>query len=241
MNLINFIRDSNNIESCDELRNCFLRYLGYFGINQYIIIDLSPNLDSQNGNHLNILSAHSREAADNFARINPVDYTPVYRKARTSMIPFAWEEISDKKSAYRVSRIIDDLQSRSNCSGIGISIHLPQEKIIGIGLASSDKNLECGSDDLILLYAASLHYYMIFSNLCGIDRDKTIGPIITDREREVLLWIARGKSKTETAEILKVSQSTIKRHCENIFKKLEVNNLPSAVAKALHMKIINPF
>jgi DNA-binding CsgD family transcriptional regulator len=54
-------------------------------------------------------------------------------------------------------------------------------------------------------------------------------------------WIRVLKSKGETAEILSVSLSCVKRRCENIFFKLGTNNLSSSVAKALNMGIINPF
>ncbi len=40
---------------------------------------------------------------------------------------------------------------------------------------------------------------------------------ITDREKEVLLWIASGKTKSEIADLVYGSESCVKRHCENIF------------------------
>ncbi len=62
---------------------------------------------------------------------------------------------------------------------------------------------------------------------------------ITDREREVLRWISIGKSKSEIAGILFVSESCVKRHCENIYLKLETNTLASAVTRALKMGLID--
>lgn len=69
---------------------------------------------------------------------------------------------------------------------------------------------------------------------------KTAKKALTAREQEVLIWIARGKTKLETAKVLHVSESCIKRHCEKIFQKLEVNNLPHAVATAIKEGIIDP-
>lgn len=62
---------------------------------------------------------------------------------------------------------------------------------------------------------------------------------ITEREREVLRWVSIGKSKSEIAGILFVSESCVKRHCESISMKLETNTLASAVARALKMGIID--
>lgn len=51
---------------------------------------------------------------------------------------------------------------------------------------------------------------------------------ITAREAEVLLWIARGKSNRNIAEILKISARTVDKHLEQIYIKLGVENRTSA-------------
>ncbi len=56
---------------------------------------------------------------------------------------------------------------------------------------------------------------------------------LTHREADVLLWISRGKTNREVAQILAISPRTINKHLEQIFKKLEVDNRTSAAAKAL--------
>lgn len=53
---------------------------------------------------------------------------------------------------------------------------------------------------------------------------------ITAREAEVLLWIARGKSNRNIAEILKISARTVDKHLEQIYTKLGVENRTSAAA-----------
>lgn len=48
---------------------------------------------------------------------------------------------------------------------------------------------------------------------------------LTEREAEVLLLLARGKTKKEIAEELYVSQNTIKTHQRNLYTKLDVHSL----------------
>lgn len=57
---------------------------------------------------------------------------------------------------------------------------------------------------------------------------------LTLREAEVLLWIARGKSNKDIAEILDLSPRTVNKHLEQIFNKLGVENRTSAAALAVH-------
>jgi DNA-binding NarL/FixJ family response regulator len=56
---------------------------------------------------------------------------------------------------------------------------------------------------------------------------------VTGREAEVLLWIARGKSNRDIAEILGLSPRTVNKHLEQIYAKLGVENRTSAAALAV--------
>lgn len=55
---------------------------------------------------------------------------------------------------------------------------------------------------------------------------------LTDREAEVLGWVAQGKSNDETAAILKVCSQTVKKHLERIYAVLNVTNRTEAALKA---------
>ncbi len=57
--------------------------------------------------------------------------------------------------------------------------------------------------------------------------------MLTQRESEVLLWIARGKSNRDIAEILTLSPRTVNKHLEQIYTKLGVENRASAAALAV--------
>ncbi len=56
---------------------------------------------------------------------------------------------------------------------------------------------------------------------------------LTQRESEVLMWIARGKSNRDIAEILDLSPRTVNKHLEQIYAKLGVENRASAAALAV--------
>ena len=52
---------------------------------------------------------------------------------------------------------------------------------------------------------------------------------LSAREREVAEWLVEGKTNDEIASILKVTESTIRKHLEHIFAKLSVGNRATAV------------
>lgn len=56
---------------------------------------------------------------------------------------------------------------------------------------------------------------------------------LTARERDVLSWVARGKTNAEIAELLWLAPSTVRKHLENIYAKLGVSTRTAAVARFL--------
>jgi DNA-binding NarL/FixJ family response regulator len=57
-------------------------------------------------------------------------------------------------------------------------------------------------------------------------------PELTEREREVLDLLARGKNNTEIAGALVISQKTVRNHVSNIFNKLQVADRAQAIIRA---------
>jgi DNA-binding CsgD family transcriptional regulator len=56
--------------------------------------------------------------------------------------------------------------------------------------------------------------------------------LVTAREREVLAWVARGKTNAEIASLLWPGPSTVRKHLENN-AKLGVSTRTAAVARFL--------
>jgi transcriptional regulator EpsA len=54
---------------------------------------------------------------------------------------------------------------------------------------------------------------------------------LSDRESEVLCWVALGKTNPEIGSILSISSFTVKNHMQRVFKKLDVSNRAQAVGK----------
>lgn len=57
--------------------------------------------------------------------------------------------------------------------------------------------------------------------------------ILTDRENEILQLLAKGFLYKEIANQLSVSHETVKKHIQNIYKKLHVQNRTEAINKAV--------
>ena len=56
---------------------------------------------------------------------------------------------------------------------------------------------------------------------------------LTEREAEVLFWLARGKTNRDIAQILSMSPRTVNKHLETVYRKLSVENRTAAAALCL--------
>jgi DNA-binding CsgD family transcriptional regulator/PAS domain-containing protein len=56
---------------------------------------------------------------------------------------------------------------------------------------------------------------------------------LTPRERQILAWVARGKTNPEIAQILWIAPTTVRRHLENIYAKLGVRTRTAAASRLL--------
>jgi DNA-binding NarL/FixJ family response regulator len=62
--------------------------------------------------------------------------------------------------------------------------------------------------------------------------------ILSEREVEVLRFLAKGYTTAQTSSKLVISENTVKTHVRHILNKLEVGNRAEAVAKATQMGLI---
>ena len=84
---------------------------------------------------------------------------------------------------------------------------------------------------LVALYA--------FDRICCLRSPPSVQkPVLTEREREVLTWVAMGKSAWEIGEILAITKRTADAHARTAFLKLGAANRTHAVAVAIRDRII---
>ncbi len=96
--------------------------------------------------------------------------------------------------------------------------------------------------------------HMAYQRVCVTERQMMLGrssPLaspgqgqvraapITEREREILLWVRDGLSNQQISEKLGISALTVKNHVQKILRKLGAANRAQAVAKAMTMNALS--
>jgi len=120
--------------------------------------------------------------------------------------------------AERASAWIAETTAPEQRVGESFSIESRNLQLLYLGVVGSDEHL----------------FRLIASS--GENQDNLLRQLfgLTQRESEVLLWIARGKSNRDIGDILGLSPRTVNKHLEQVYTKLGVENRASAAIKATH-------
>ena len=63
--------------------------------------------------------------------------------------------------------------------------------------------------------------------------------MLSNRELQILLLVARGMSNNQVASCLHISEGTVKRHLTHIYTKLDISSRADAAKKALTSGLIS--
>ena len=72
-----------------------------------------------------------------------------------------------------------------------------------------------------------------FNRLANLKFASKTDKVLTDREREVLNWIAAGKTAWDTGGILSIAEDTVNKHITSAMRKLNVHTRAQAVAESI--------
>jgi len=168
---------------------------------------------------------------------------PTLQAAMSRVLPFHWREIStrnDLTSGQR--RVLNEARDYGIKNGATIPIHGPDSGLSTLSVVSAGSEREFDEAfgrayrDLVWL---AVNTHEAFLGLADDVEDQ--GRVrLTDRERDCLVWTARGKTAWEVGQILSISEETVLFHLKNVTRKLGVFSKHHAVVKAVIQGYILP-
>lgn len=84
----------------------------------------------------------------------------------------------------------------------------------------------------------SPHFSEDLAEFWGRGREGAGGPVLSNREREVLKLVAEGKSNKDVARLLFISVHTVERHRANLMRKLSLKKTADLVKYAIQKGLI---
>jgi DNA-binding NarL/FixJ family response regulator len=112
-------------------------------------------------------------------------------------------------------------------------------KCIALRTVLSENNPFANFDEVISIYdSASAISEKISKVITAPEKDKSTG-VLSDREKEIVGCIARGKSNKEIAECLHLSVHTVVTHRRNIAAKLNIHSPSGITIYAIINKMVD--
>lgn len=152
-------------------------------------------------------------------------------------------------SGVETVRAIRNLPAAEQCRILMLTISKSEEDLLGAITAGADGYLLKSSEPDELSKAITLVFQglsvlspqvtrQVLRAAISGDASHTPESMLSSREMEVLICLAQGKTTSQIAKDLYISENTVKTHVRHILEKLEASNRAEAVSKATQMGLI---
>ncbi|WP_192178599.1 LuxR family transcriptional regulator [Mesorhizobium amorphae] len=162
---------------------------------------------------------------------------PIIKTGRKRAGAFRWSEVyNDASTTEDERRVFDEAATFGLRSGISVPLHGPDGNFAIMSFAQP-RDREFQNRTVTYLELAAFHFHMRvakFANSSGSEE----APDLSLRERECILWTARGKSSWEIGKILGISVNTVNFHIKNVMRKMDTASRTVAAIKAVNFGII---
>jgi DNA-binding CsgD family transcriptional regulator len=235
-----FIEEANNAKSTQEVTRLFADVLKDYGYDRfcYSLVTDHPSLGLNAGH--GIVANYPEDWMAHYKANLYEKKDPVPRHGFETLRPFTWESIQQTRELKAdAKRVMNEAREAGLLDGVAIPICGHNGELAGVGMASSTGGIRPDVKVLRKLQALAMQFHLAFTDL--EKKDRAVGNVhLTGREKEILLWVAEGKSDSVIADIIGVSHAAIRFHMNNIFKKLGANERTLATVKALRQGLILP-
>lgn len=137
---------------------------------------------------------------------------PVHRASHMTSVGFCWSRLEEMIPLTQRDRLVLE---RARKEGIGegftIPAHVPGETLGSVSFAV-ETGVSLNLDKLALAQLVGSFAFEAARQIRRIREPANPQPKLTDRQRECVVWAARGKSDWEIAQILGISHGTVIMH-----------------------------
>lgn len=164
---------------------------------------------------------------------------PIPGLARLAATPFLWSDVSKLIAvSAEEADYLEQMREAGLGDGLAFQVYGPAMNNAYVGLGFKDKADRPSPIQIAELQCLAQTAHLRACEFRLLDTEFRFD--LTRREREILEWIARGKSNSVIADILNVSPHTIDTHVRRTFDKLGVTDRTSAAIRGVGSGLILP-
>jgi LuxR family transcriptional regulator, quorum-sensing system regulator BjaR1 len=227
-----FIEKMNAAVTIDEVQDLLSEELGRHGFTQYIMTDVPP--PRQRLDDYTIVNGCTLDWYAHYTEMNLHLHDPIARQMRSAIDPFFWDEVIINGDDQE-HRMFHDMSAFGLIEGFSVPICSPSgdKSCVAMGGEHVDRHPRVRLALQIVSIHAHARARALRTKLPRTAPKAAPQRRLTAREREVLKWVACGKTDWEIGEILTISKETSFAHVRNCCRKLDASTRPQAVAKAI--------
>lgn len=237
MPILEFIDESNKCRSTEELVDAFDKSIAQLGFDKFVYSLMRGNVSKFGQKHHGIARSYPEGWMQHYIQRNYINFDPTYRWALKHRGPFTWQQLQKTIPLTKgEKRVMHEAEEAGLKSGVSISIYGSFGEVMGFGFASNTTTLNLDKNSLSLLHALSNQFHLAYMALG--EAEAKVDIVLSDRQRDILRWMAVGKSRSEISEIMAISDETVKAYLKEIYVKLGCSDKVVAVLRALQLGLI---
>ena len=228
---LDFVQKIESLKDYDAICAAITEELAWFGftcVTSFIMP--GPGEPFKKGVQLN---TRPQDYIDHYEDKNYVLRDPVVTELRNSVRPFPWSDVVKRRDLSRAEkRIVEEAKEFDVNDGLIVPIVTLSGSLSVFSPCGRNPDLSPEARravELISLYS----HQALKRILLDQTRSSEAHTPLTPREKEVMRWIAAGKSDQEIASILSISPATVTVHVERAKRKLDAFRRTFAVVKAI--------
>jgi LuxR family transcriptional regulator/LuxR family quorum-sensing system transcriptional regulator CciR len=168
------------------------------------------------------------------SRLHLIDPLPQIAKQRLEA--FVWpDQVEVGKLQAKQKRFLELARKFGAGRGIGVACFGPEGRSTFMGAILEE---DAPTPDDSMLFRIHSIGQNGFQRYCRLVPSAEEPPPLSNREMEVLHWMAQGKSNSVIADILQISPSSVDVYVRRIFSKLGVSDRTTAAVKAFSLGLI---
>ncbi|MDQ0319345.1 DNA-binding CsgD family transcriptional regulator [Pararhizobium capsulatum DSM 1112] len=230
------VRISENLSHEDDLRQVFGQVMKAYGFDGYLVMFV-PGKDTRLLSETVVMTNWSKKFLRSYDAACMLSGSPVIEHLRRSTVPFTYNaRLDNRERDDGKNDVAVELFERE---GLVRGVYIPVHDIHGtrgaVGFGGT-RELVSSKEMTELTFLSGY----LFGRLCEIGGKRgRKGAPLSRREIECLHWAAAGKTTTEMARILELSEYTVNHYLSRATRKLDSVNRVQTIAKALRAGLIN--
>jgi LuxR family quorum sensing-dependent transcriptional regulator len=230
---LDFIQQLQQLRDYEEIRRHILKEMQWFGFS--CVTSFSVPTAGQTLKDCLWLNNRPQDYIDHYSENNTILHDPIVTEFRTNIHPYTWGEVRAKPNLKKKEKnIIDEAREWGARDGFMVPIVTRSGSVSGFCPCGFEPDLSPRARAALEIIAIYSHHALTRAVLQDQRKEFARTPL-TAREREVLQWVAAGKTDDEIADILSLGTSTVASHVENAKRKLDAFRRTYAVVQALRL------